>query len=284
MVELLRTICDLRAKLSAVRRNGTAIGLVPTMGALHAGHGRLIEKAVADGGFVVTSIFVNPTQFHREDDFQSYPRDLATDLAFCERRNADAAFVPDADEMYRGEPLTAVVVSGLTEHLCGPQRPGHFEGVATVVTKLLNIVQPDRAYFGEKDRQQLVVIRRIVKDLDIPVEIVGVPTVREPDGLALSSRNQLLSTEERQAATVLYRALRKAEALVQANETCPGEVMKQGLAVFESEPSVRVEYFEVVDPDQLQPVDEIKAPVLIAAAAHLGATRLIDNILAETRE
>ncbi len=283
MVDLLRTISDLRAKLSAVRKNGTAIGLVPTMGALHAGHGRLIEKAVADGGFVVTSIFVNPTQFHREDDFQSYPCDLATDLAFCERRNVDAAFVPDPDEMYAAEPLTSVVVSRLTEHLCGPQRPGHFEGVATVVTKLLNIVQPDRAYFGEKDRQQLVVIRRVVKDLNIPVEIVGVPTVREPDGLALSSRNQLLSPEERQGATVLYRALRKAEALVQASETCPGEVMKQGLAVFESEPSTRIEYFEVVDPDQLQPVDEIKAPVLIAGAVHLGTTRLIDNILAEAR-
>lgn len=284
MVELLRTISELRARLSAIRRNGAAIGLVPTMGALHAGHGRLLEKAVADGGFVVASIFVNPTQFHREDDFQSYPRDLATDLAFCERRNVDAAFVPDADEMYAGEPLTSVVVSGLTEHLCGPQRPGHFEGVATVVTKLLNIVQPDRAYFGEKDRQQLVVIRRVVKDLDIPVEIIGVPTVREPDGLALSSRNQLLSSGERQAATVLYRAIRKAEELVQAGETCPGEVMKQGLAVFESEPSARVEYFEVVDPEQLQPVDEIKAPVLIAGAAHLGATRLIDNILVEARE
>lgn len=284
MVELLRTISDLRARLSAVRRNGAAVGLVPTMGALHAGHGRLLEKAVADGGFVVASIFVNPTQFHREDDFQSYPRDLATDLAFCERRNVDAAFVPDADEMYDGEPLTSVVVSGLTEHLCGPQRPGHFEGVATVVTKLLNIVQPDRAYFGEKDRQQLVVIRRVVKDLDIPVEIVGVPTVREPDGLALSSRNQLLSSQERQAATVLYRAIRKAEELVQAGETCPGEVMKQGLAVFESEPSARVEYFEVVDPERLQPVDEIKAPVLIAGAMHLGTTRLIDNILVEARE
>ena len=284
MVELLRTISDLRARLSAVRRNGAAVGLVPTMGALHAGHGRLLEKAVADGGFVVASIFVNPTQFHREDDFQSYPRDLATDLAFCERRNVDAAFVPDADEMYDGEPLTSVVVSGLTEHLCGPQRPGHFEGVATVVTKLLNIVQPDRAYFGEKDRQQLVVIRRAVKDLDIPVEIVGVPTVREPDGLALSSRNQLLSSQERQAATVLYRAIRKAEELVQAGETCPGEVMKQGLAVFESEPSARVEYFEVVDPERLQPVDEIKAPVLIAGAMHLGTTRLIDNILVEARE
>ena len=283
MVDLLRSISDLRAKLFAVRKNGTAIGLVPTMGALHAGHGRLIEQAVAYGGFVVTSIFVNPTQFNREDDYQSYPRDLATDLAFCERRHVDAAFVPDADEMYAAEPLTSVVVGRLTEHLCGPQRPGHFDGVATVVTKLLNIVQPDRAYFGEKDRQQLVVIRRVVKDLNIPVEIVGVPTVREPDGLALSSRNQLLSAEERQAATVLYRALRKAEALVQASETCPGEVMKQGLAVFESEPSTQVEYFEVVDPDQLQPVDEIKAPVLIAGAIHLGTTRLIDNILAEAR-
>jgi pantoate--beta-alanine ligase len=173
-----------------------------------------------------------------------------------------------------------VTVSRLTEHLCGPYRPGHFEAVATVVTKLLNIVQPDRAYFGEKDWQQLAVIRRMAKDLNMPGEIIGVPTVREPDGLALSSRNQRLSVEERQAATVLYRALRKAEDLVAAGETCPGEVMKQGLAVISGEPLARVEYFEVVDPVDLQPVDEIEGRVLVAGAVWLGATRLIDNVCA----
>lgn len=283
MVELLRTIADLRAKISSVRRDGTAIGLVPTMGAMHAGHGRLMERAVGDNGFVAVSIFVNPTQFNRADDYQSYPRDLDADIEFCERHKVDAAFVPTADEMYLSMPLTTVTVDRLTEHLCGPYRPGHFEGVATVVTKLLNIVQPDRAYFGEKDRQQLAVIRRAVNDLNIPVEVVGVPTLREPDGLALSSRNQLLSSEERQAAPILYRALQKAEDLVRAGETCPGEVMKQGLALIESEPSAQVEYFEVVDPDELQPVDEIDAPVLIAGALWLGATRLIDNIFAAIR-
>ncbi len=280
MVDLIRTVADLRARLSHVRRKGTAIGLVPTMGAMHAGHGRLMEGAVADGGFVVVSIFVNPAQFHREADYQSYPRDLATDLEFCEQRDVDAAFVPSTDEMYGNKRLTSVNVSRLTEHLCGPYRPGHFEGVATVVTKLLNIVQPDRAYFGEKDCQQLAMIRRMVEDLNMPVEIIGVPTVREPDGLALSSRNQLLSPDERKAATVLYRALQKADDLVQAGETCPGEVMKQGLAMVEAEPLARVEYFEVVDPEELQPVDEISGQVLVAGAIWLGTTRLIDNVIA----
>jgi pantoate--beta-alanine ligase len=280
MVELLRTIADVRAKVSIVRREGTAIGLVPTMGAMHAGHGRLMEHAAANNRFVIASIFVNPTQFNRDDDYQSYPRNLDSDLEFCERYKVDAAFVPEADEMYPTAPLTTVAVGRLTEHLCGPFRPGHFEGVATVVTKLLNTVQPDRAYFGEKDRQQLAVIRRAVNDLNIPVEIVGVPTLRESDGLAMSSRNQLLSTEQREAASVLYRALQKAEGLVHAGETCPGEVMKQGLAAIASEPSARVEYFEVVDPDELQPVDEIDTAVLIAVALWLGSTRLIDNVLA----
>lgn len=280
MVELLRTISEVRAKLSAVRRDGTTVGLVPTMGAMHTGHGRLMEHAAADNCFVIASIFVNPTQFNRDDDYQSYPRDLDADLEFCGRHKVDAAFVPDADEMYPSTPLTTVAVGRLTEHLCGPYRPGHFEGVATVVTKLLNIVQPDRAYFGEKDRQQLAVIRRAVNDLNIPVEIVGVPTLRESDGLALSSRNQLLSTEHREAAPVIYRALQKAEDLVRAGETCPGEVMKQGLTIIQNEPSARVEYFEVVDPDELQPVDEIDRPVVIAGALWLGSTRLIDNVLA----
>ncbi len=280
MAELIHTVADLRARLSPVRHEGKIIGLVPTMGALHGGHGRLIEEAVSGSGCVVVSIFVNPTQFNREDDYQSYPRDLATDLAFCEQRGVDAAFVPSAAEMYPNEGLTSVKVKRLTDHLCGPYRPGHFEGVATIVTKLLNIVQPDRTYFGEKDCQQLAVIRRMVEDLNIPGEIIGVPTVREADGLALSSRNQRLSAEERQAATVLYQALRKAEDLVRAGETCPGEVMKQGLAVIASEPLARAEYFEVVDPVELQPVDGIDGPVLMAGAIWLGTTRLIDNVCA----
>lgn len=280
MADLIHTVADLRARLSPVRHERKIIGLVPTMGALHRGHGRLIEQAVSGSGFVVVSIFVNPTQFNQADDYQAYPRDLAADLAFCEQRGVDLAFVPSAAEMYPNEGLTSVNVSRLTDHLCGPHRPGHFEGVATVVAKLLNIVQPDRTYFGEKDCQQLAIIRRMVEDLNMPGEIIGVPTVREPDGLALSSRNQRLSAEQRQAATVLYRALRKSEDLVRAGETCPGEVMKQGLAVIESEPLARAEYFEVVDPEQLQPLDEIAGQVLIAGAIWLGTTRLIDNLRA----
>ncbi|MDA1313705.1 MAG: pantoate--beta-alanine ligase [Acidobacteria bacterium] len=280
MADLIHTVADLRARLFPIRHERKIIGLVPTMGALHRGHGRLIEQAVSGSGFVIVSIFVNPTQFNQADDYQAYPRDLAADLAFCEQRGVNLAFVPSAAEMYPNEGLTSVNVSRLTDHLCGPHRPGHFEGVATVVAKLLNIVQPDRTYFGEKDCQQLAIIRRMVEDLNMPGEIIGVPTVREPDGLALSSRNQRLSAEQRQAATVLYRALRKSEDLVRAGETCPGEVMKQGLAVIESEPLARAEYFEVVDPEQLQPLDEIAGQVLIAGAIWLGTTRLIDNLRA----
>jgi pantoate--beta-alanine ligase len=279
-VQLVSGIRSVRDAVAQCRRAGKTVGLVPTMGALHAGHGRLIETARAECGAVAVSIFVNPIQFDRADDFERYPRTLTGDVSFAEARGADLVFAPEISEMYPRRQRAFVDLEVLTDHLCGKFRPGHFRGVATVVVKLLNIVQPDRAYFGQKDAQQLAVIRRMVADLDLPVEIVGVPTVREADGLALSSRNQHLSGEERAVAPLLYQALRAAEAAIAAGERDPGKAKRAALALLEREPHIKVEYFEIVDTEELQPVAEVAGPVLVAAAAWLGSTRLIDNVVA----
>jgi len=212
-VEAVQSIEELRRILAPIRNARRSIGLVPTMGALHAGHGRLIETARRESGCVVVSIFVNPIQFDRSDDYSRYPRALPSDLEFCAARGVDIVFSPAAEEMYPGPQRAFVEVNEIGDRLCGPFRPGHFRGVATVVLKLLNIVQPDRAYFGEKDAQQVAVIRQLVKDLNVPVEIVGVQTVREADGLALSSRNAHLTAAERSIAPTLHRALQTAERL-----------------------------------------------------------------------
>ncbi len=276
--ELVHTIAGAREAVARFRSEGKTIGFVPTMGALHAGHGRLIEMARAECGAVVVSIFVNPIQFDRQDDYSRYPRTLETDVAFSEARGADLVFAPEIGEMYPRRQRAYVEVEALTDHLCGKFRPGHFRGVATVVAKLLNIVQPDRAYFGEKDAQQLAVIRRMIADLDLPVTIVGVPTVREPDGLALSSRNQHLSVDERAIAPLLYQALQAAEAVIAGGERHAQNARRAALDLLSREPRIKPEYFEIVDPDELQPVVEIGGPVLIAAAVWLGRTRLIDNL------
>jgi pantoate--beta-alanine ligase len=278
--QLIHTTAAVREAVARLRGAGKTIGLVPTMGALHAGHGRLIEIARGECGAVAVSVFVNPIQFDRSDDYERYPRTLATDAAFAEARGADLVFAPEIAEMYPRRQRAFVDVEALTAHLCGQFRPGHFRGVATVVAKLLDIVQPDRAYFGEKDAQQLAVIRRMVADLNLPVEIVGVPTVREADGLALSSRNQHLSADERALAPLLYQSLKAAEAAIERGEHDPERAKQAALAMLACVPSIRVEYFEIVDPEELQPVAEIAAPVLVAAAAWLGATRLIDNLVA----
>ena len=282
-IPLISGIQGLRDAVADLRRAGKTVGLVPTMGALHAGHGRLIETARAECGAVVVSVFVNPIQFDRPDDYERYPRTLPSDVSFAEACGADLVFAPGIAEMYPRRQRAFVDLEVLTEHLCGRFRPGHFRGVATVVAKLLNIVQPDRAYFGEKDAQQLAAIRRMVADLDLPVTIVGVPTVREADGLALSSRNRLLSSDERAVAPLLYRALQAAASAIACGESDPEKAKLSGLAVFEREPRIQVEYFEIVDPEELQPVAEIAGPVLIAAAAWLGTTRLIDNVMARPR-
>jgi pantoate--beta-alanine ligase len=276
-MQLVHGIEDLRASLEQER----SIGLVPTMGALHEGHGALIDQARSECGCVVVSLFVNPIQFDRGADFERYPRTLETDATFCERRTVDILFAPSAEEMYPHPQRTFVEVTTLSDHLCGRFRPGHFRGVATVVLKLLAIVRPHRAYFGEKDAQQLAVIRRMVADLNVAVEIIGVPTVREPDGLALSSRNARLTSEERKLAPYLYRSLRAASQCVEHGQTNPAQVREAGSAVLLSgAPGMKVEYFEIVDPDEMQPVERIAGPVTIAAAVWLGSTRLIDNVRA----
>jgi pantoate--beta-alanine ligase len=249
------------------------------MGALHAGHGALIGRARAESGFTVVSVFVNPIQFDRGDDYERYPRTLSTDLEFCGGLGADVVFAPAIREMYPETQLTLVEVPALSSLLCGAFRPGHFRGVATVVAKLLNIVQPDRAYFGEKDAQQLAVIERMVADLNLPVRVVSVPTVREADGLALSSRNQRLSVEERAVAPMLYRALQEAEAAIRSGCSSAEAVRQRARAVLEREPRIRVEYLEVVDPSTLEPQDPITGPVRVLVAAWLGETRLIDNLM-----
>jgi pantoate--beta-alanine ligase len=248
------------------------------MGALHAGHGSLLEIARRDCDVVVASIFVNPIQFNQAGDFQGYPRGLETDLEFCGERGVDFVFAPSEEEMYPAPLDTFVEVERLTGHLCGPHRPGHFRGVTTVVAKLFNIVQPDRAYFGEKDAQQLAVIQRMVRDLDMPVDIVPCPTVREADGLAMSSRNKHLTPEQRERAPVLYRALRAAADTAKAGQDA-GSMLAAAEKVLATVPEFEVEYIDVVDAAEMQPVERIEAPVRVAIAAWAGETRLIDNIL-----
>jgi len=250
------------------------------MGALHAGHGALIDRARAECGFVAVSVFVNPTQFDRKDDYDRYPRTIEADLDFCGARGVDVVFAPEPVEMYPEPQRTYIEVAEVSERLCGEFRPGHFRGVATVVAKLFNIVAPDVAYFGEKDAQQLAVIQTMVRDLNMTVEIRPVPTVREADGLALSSRNQRLSAEERRVAPVLYKGLQAAAERVRAGGNS-AEARCAALDLIAREPLVRVEYLEVVDPRSMLPVERPAGPVRIAVAAWLGTTRLIDNVYCE---
>jgi pantoate--beta-alanine ligase len=250
------------------------------MGALHEGHGALLSRAREETGFVVVSLFINPTQFDRRDDFDRYPRSLETDMNFCSRLGADAVFAPSAQEMYPTRQLTVVEVAELGDKLCGEFRPGHFRGVATVVAKLLNIVQPDRAYFGEKDAQQLAIIARMVADLDFACVIAPVATVRESDGLAMSSRNQRLTPEERRLAPAFFRSLQAAASTIRAGSDTAG-AKDAALSVLAEHPEFRVEYLEIVDPATMQPVDRPAGPVRAVGAVWLGQTRLIDNILIE---
>lgn len=278
MSEVVRSIAALRELLLPIRHRGESIGLVPTMGALHRGHRRLLECAREENGIVVASIFVNPLQFDRPEDLESYPRTFETDLALCSETGVHFVFAPATAEMYPQAQLAWVDVPALGEYLCGQRRPGHFRGVSTVVMKLLQIVEPRRAYFGQKDAQQLVVIQRMVHDLNVPVTIVPVATVREDDGLALSSRNKHLNRQERQVATVLPRALNLAKELVDQGERRVDAIQAAARAVFERHPEVRLEYLSIADPETLVPVESIDRPVLIAAAVWVGSTRLIDNV------
>lgn len=276
-LRIVETVEAMREAARRYRATEGPVGFVPTMGALHEGHGALVRRSVAECGATVVSVFVNPTQFNDPEDLRRYPRSLKSDLELCERWGADIVFAPSVDEMYPEEPLTVLEVSGLTEHLCGKFRPGHFRGVATVVAKLFHIVQPDRAYFGQKDAQQLAVIRRMVRDLNFPVEVREVETVREPDGLAMSSRNLRLSPEHRSLAPRLYEALGAAADLASEGERDACVLRRKGVEILEH-PEIRIEYFDVVDADRLQPVSRIQGDVLIAAVIWLGGVRLIDNV------
>jgi pantoate--beta-alanine ligase len=277
-VALVHSIADMRRAVSDARRAGASVGVVPTMGALHRGHASLIERARAECATVVVTIFVNPLQFDRTDDLDRYPRTLDADVAVCERAGADLVFAPPVAEMYPREPRCTIEVTQLGDHLCGQFRPGHFRGVATVVMKLLQIVGADRAYFGEKDAQQLTIIRRLVDDFNVPVSIVSVETAREPDGVAISSRNQHLDASERQLAPALYQALAAARAAVERGEADPGAVRTEAASRIAADERLRLEYLEVVDPDSMQPVPRIDRPVIAAGALWVGATRLIDNV------
>ncbi|HZP55949.1 MAG TPA: pantoate--beta-alanine ligase [Dehalococcoidia bacterium] len=275
-MQVLRTVAEVRAW-----RRGLAgsVGLVPTMGYLHEGHLSLVRAARAADAHVLVSIFVNPTQFAPNEDLARYPRDEARDLALLEREGVDAIFAPGVEEMYPEGFSTYVTVEGLTARLEGASRPTHFRGVTTVVAKLLNIVQPERAYFGQKDAQQLAVVRRMTRDLDLPVEIVGMPIVREADGLAMSSRNVYLSPEERQAALVLSRALRLASELCAAGERDAGVLRARMRALIDGEPLARADYVSIADPETLAELDRVDRPALASLAARFGTTRLIDNTL-----
>jgi len=277
MLEVLETIAATRAAVSRRRSHGT-IGFVPTMGALHAGHASLIQHARRECGTVVASIFVNPLQFDRPDDLERYPRSLETDLELCRAHGVDLVFAPTESEMYPRPMEMGVDVGRLADHLCGKYRPGHFKGVATVVLKLLDIVQADMAYFGEKDAQQLAVVRRLVTDFNVPVRIVGVPTVREADGLALSSRNLRLNAGERALAPCLYAALTRIAASIEEGATNAAALTRDAAALIPADERLRLEYLELVDPEDFQPVTTVTGPVVAAGALWAGNTRLIDNV------
>jgi pantoate--beta-alanine ligase len=277
-IPCLDTIRDIRVALDEARALGASVGMVPTMGALHEGHLSLIRAARAENDVVLVSIFVNPTQFGPTEDLERYPRDLVGDRAVCGEAGADLIFSPAVREMYAEDFSTWVAVEGLTEGLCGRSRPGHFRGVCTVVTKLLNICQPDRAYFGEKDAQQLAVITRMARDLDLRTQIVSCPTVREADGLAMSSRNTRLSAAQRAQAPALYKALRAARDLVSEGERDPARLEAAVRAILAEAPLGKVDYTEIVGADDLAPVATLAGRVLIALAVRFGDVRLIDNV------
>jgi pantoate--beta-alanine ligase len=277
------TIAEARAACRDLRASGKRLGFVPTMGALHEGHLSLVRAAKARCGAVAVSIFVNPTQFGPAEDLAKYPRQFERDCGLLEKEGVDILFAPPVEEIYpdsnSNDAVTWVVVEGLSEKLDGRSRLGHFRGVSTIVSKLFHIVEPEAAFFGQKDAAQLAVIRRMVRDLNFPVEVVACPIVREADGLAMSSRNAYLNPEERQRALVLQRSLRRAQQEFQSGERITAKLIAAAKEVIAGEPQVRLDYFEIVDPGTLDPVERISQKTLIAVAAYVGTTRLIDNIV-----
>jgi pantoate--beta-alanine ligase len=278
-MRIAKTVEEMRAAARGTRAAGKSLGLVPTMGALHEGHLSLVRAAKAACDTVVVSIFVNPLQFGPHEDLAKYPRDYEGDCKRLEAEGVDCLFAPSVEEMYPDTPVTYIEVEGLSQRLCGGSRPGHFRGVATVVAKLFHIVEADRAFFGQKDAAQVAVLRRMVRDLNFRVEIVVCPIVRQPDGLAMSSRNAYLNPQERNSALQLYRSLTEVERRFAQGERNPTNLIDAGKHRLAQDPAVRLDYFSIVDPDTLAPVRTMTGKTLVAAAAFVGSTRLIDNIV-----
>lgn len=280
MIPVVKTVKEVREFVKDARRNGKTIGFVPTMGFLHEGHKSLIVRAAKENDVVVVSDFVNPTQFGPNEDFEAYPRDIDKDARLCEEAGADIIFNPEPDEMY-SSPLTTISVDKITKGLCGKTRPIHFNGVCTVVSKLFNIVTPDRAYFGEKDAQQLMVVKKMVKDLNFDIEIIGCPIIRESDGLAKSSRNTYLNAEERSAALCLSRSLKIGKEMIENGEKEAQAVKNAIISEIEKEPLAKIDYVEIVDLDNLESTNRTDVGILCAIAVYIGKTRLIDNFIIE---
>jgi pantoate--beta-alanine ligase len=282
-MKILNTIEDTNRFVRSARRAGKTIGLIPTMGALHEGHLSLVRAAKAQTDFVAVSIFVNPLQFGPKEDLAKYPRTFERDCALLEKEGVDLVFAPSTAEMYPPGAMAHVEVEELSDRLDGVSRPGHFRGVTTVVAKLFHIVEPDKAFFGQKDAAQSAIIRRMVRDLNFPLEIVVCPIVREPDGLAMSSRNAYLNADERQRGLVLSRTLQSVQSAFDAGERDATKLVTLGKEIMAAEPAVRLDYFSIVDPDTLEPVKELSRPALVAVAAVVGSTRLIDNLILNPR-
>lgn len=280
-MEITGEIDEVRKQVKEWRRQGLSVGLVPTMGYLHEGHKSLIDKAVAENDKVVVSDFVNPIQFGVNEDLATYPRDIEADKRLCEQAGADLIFHPEPEEMYAPDFSTYVEMQKVSERLCGKTRPTHFRGVCTVVCKLFHIVMPDKAYFGQKDAQQLAVIRRMVRDLNIDIEIVGCPIIREEDGLAKSSRNTYLNQEERKAALVLSKAVFHGENMMKNGERDADTILTEMRKLIEAEPLAKIDYVEMVDADSIEPLAKAEGRVLTALAVYIGKTRLIDNFIME---
>ena len=280
-MQIVSTVEEVRKQVKKWREEGLSVGLVPTMGYLHEGHKSLIDKAVEQNDRVVVSVFVNPIQFGPNEDLATYPRDLERDAALCENAGANLIFHPEPENMYESDFCSFIDMDGLTKGLCGKTRPTHFRGVCTVVGKLFNIVEPDRAYFGQKDAQQLAIIKRMVKDLNMPLSIHGCPIIREEDGLAKSSRNTYLSPEERKAALVLSRSVFLGEKMVKEGERDCKKVIVAMTEEIEKEPLAKIDYVKIVDLSTMQQIDTIEHGILAAMAVYIGKTRLIDNFMIE---
>lgn len=280
-MEIAYTVEDVKSQVRQWKKEGLTVGLVPTMGYLHEGHESLIKRAVAENDRVVVSVFLNPTQFAPNEDLASYPRDFEADTKLCEGAGAALVFHPEPSEMYAEDACTFVDMTAVTKELCGKSRPIHFRGVCTVVNKLMNISMADRAYFGQKDAQQLAVIRRMVRDLNMNVEVVGCPIIREADGLAKSSRNTYLSEEERKAGLVLSQAVKLGQKLVAEGEKSAAAVTGAMSELISAEPLAKIDYVSMVSWDSIEPVEIIEGPVLVAMAVYIGKTRLIDNFIYE---